>query len=232
MSITTNVLQKVSQDIDTTQEQADKATAEINQSINVIARAVDRMVEAEPERGKMDHYSSVSSKTSGRMIFLGMSLYGVTFTAILIQLAETSFATILDNIWMNVALLSINFIWQLWYNSTHVDTYDMVETIEKKGSLSPIRVFTMRLFTTRNQWKALTRASRDVQRYNTEVKAWKVYQSEIINSEESQKALNTLNEHSPRRRIFFTKDGEVNWSWKPRSDRNVTRANLREWTSS
>lgn len=231
MSTTIDTLTKTSEDINASKKKVSESALELNRAIQIIATSADRIEKVMPERGKMDHYSSLTSRTNNWMMVFGMSLYTATLFFFMTQVTANPLATFLENIWMNIALVSSVSIWQLWYKSTHVDTYEMVENIEQKGSLSRFSVITMRLFNTRKQWKRLTEASNDVQRYNEEVKVWEAYKGEIINSEETLKAIETVNANSPRRKIYFTKDGEVDWVWKRYTTPSFTEANIRDWIS-
>lgn len=233
MTTTIDTLNKTSEDIIASKKKVSTSNLELNRAIQVIASSAEQIEKAVPKIGNMGHYSSLTNRTNNWMMVLGMSLYTATLVFFMaqvnVQVKDNPLVILLENIWMNILSILIVSCWQLWYQSTHVDTYKMVERIEEKGSLSRFKLITMRLFNTRKQWKRLTKASNDVQRYNEEVKAWNAYKSKIINSEENLKALETVNNSSPRRKIYFTQDGEVDWLWKRRATPSVTEANIRDW---
>lgn len=229
MTTTDKLLEITYENNTVSKKQANESSKELNNAIFTLSSLVEDIGESKEKiclREGLCYEEVISGNKDGAMHMTLFSLYGVTMLSFGNQIAEQQF---INNIWINIVNIIMVTIFHCWFSATHVDVFKMQERIEKKGKISAIRLLTMRLFTTKKQWKMITDASAEANRYNKAQEAWEDYKQEVFYSDEFENALKIVNDNSPRKEIYRTNGGGLHSQLRPKYRSSVTESNLLEW---
>lgn len=230
--MTNTMLSKVTKDSATLTNQTEKSPDELNNAISFISSSVEELDRLRPTRKTflkkgLSYDGLLTDKVRDIIaifVLLGYLIPSFAFFGLASDGNSNQVSTmVLAGVFGSAACVNV------YLKVVGIRADKLVETLEEKGKLNPIRSTLMRLLLTKAQWAKLNEATSEIVRYNNVVKAWKRQVKEVQFGEEFENALQIVNNNSPRKELYRNIYGGISSRDKNIHSASYVEADLREW---